>query len=74
MAKTDEEKAEEKLGFDRNGFNQFRSDRIPLDRYIPDNRHSRLVNLTSFTYLITVCMYLLVKDYKLKLGLLVTIH
>ena len=40
-AKTEEEKAEEKLGFDRNGFNQYRSDRIPLSRKVPDNRPSR---------------------------------
>ncbi len=39
--RTDEEKEEEKVGFNKNGFNQYRSDRIPLDRSIPDNRHSR---------------------------------
>jgi len=38
---SDEEKAEEKEGFNKNGFNQYKSDRIPLDRGIPDNRHSR---------------------------------
>lgn len=42
-AKTEEEKAEEKKGFDLNGFNQYRSDRIPLDRTVPDNRHSKSV-------------------------------
>lgn len=36
---TDEEKEEQKRGYDLNGFNQFRSDRIPLDRDIPDTRH-----------------------------------
>ena len=41
---TDEEKAEEKRGFQRNGFNQFRSDRIPLDREVPDTRDQRLVS------------------------------
>ncbi len=39
----DEEKKEEQLGFQNNGFNQFRSDRIPLDREIPDTRDSRYV-------------------------------
>ena len=38
---TEEEKEEEKMGFTRNGFNQFRSDRIPLDREIPDTRNLR---------------------------------
>ena len=38
---TKEEKEEEKMGFTRNGFNQFRSDRIPLDREIPDTRDLR---------------------------------
>ena len=38
---TEEEKEEEKMGFTRNGFNQFRSDRIPLDREIPDTRDPR---------------------------------
>ena len=40
---TDEEKEEEKRGFANNGFNQFRSDRIPLDREIPDTRDPRSV-------------------------------
>ncbi len=35
---TDEEKEEEKRGFARNGFNQFKSDRIPLNRGVPDTR------------------------------------
>lgn len=38
---TEAEKEEEKLGFVRSGFNQFRSDRIPLDREIPDTRDPR---------------------------------
>ena len=38
---TDAEKEEEKLGFANNGFNQYRSDRIPLDREIPDTRDPR---------------------------------
>ena len=41
VAKSEEEKAEEKRGFDLNGFNQYRSDRIPLDRSVPDNRPSK---------------------------------
>lgn len=36
-----EEKEEEKAGFANNGFNQFRSDRIPLDREVPDTRDPR---------------------------------
>ena len=35
------EKEEEKRGFQNNGFNQFRSDRIPLDREVPDTRDPR---------------------------------
>ena len=46
-ARTADEKAEEKKGFDLNGFNQYRSDRIPLDRSVPDNRHSRSVDYDS---------------------------
>ena len=38
---TDAEKEEEKLGFVNNGFNQYRSDRIALDREVPDTRDSR---------------------------------
>ena len=41
VPETDEEKDEEKRGFDRNGFNQFVSDRIPLDRAVPDTRDQR---------------------------------
>jgi hypothetical protein len=37
------EKEEEKRGFQNNGFNQFRSDRIPLDREVPDTRDPRWV-------------------------------
>jgi len=40
-AQSEEEKEEEKRGFVNNGFNQFRSDRIPLDREIPDTRDYR---------------------------------
>lgn len=36
-----EEKEEEKKGFDDNGFNQYRSDRISLDREVPDTRDPR---------------------------------
>ena len=38
-----EEQEEEKRGFANNGFNQFRSDRIALDREIPDTRDPRCV-------------------------------
>ena len=38
---TDDEKEEEKRGFQNNGFNQFRSDRLPLDREVPDTRDPR---------------------------------
>lgn len=38
---SEEEKEEEKLGFENNGFNQFRSDRIALDRELPDTRDPR---------------------------------
>ena len=38
---TNAEKEEETLGFTNNGFNQYRSDRIPLDREIPDTRDPR---------------------------------
>ena len=41
MPETEEEKEEERQGFQLNGFNQFRSDRIPLDREIPDTRDPR---------------------------------
>lgn len=37
-AETEEEKDEERKGFTNNGFNQFVSDRLPLDREIPDTR------------------------------------
>ena len=37
-AETEEEKDEERRGFNNNGFNQFVSDRLPLDREIPDTR------------------------------------
>ena len=40
-AVSDEDKEEEKRGFVNNGFNQFRSDRIQLDREIPDTRDPR---------------------------------
>ena len=35
------EKEEENRGFQNNGFNQFRSDRIPLEREVPDTRDPR---------------------------------
>ena len=41
---TNAEKEEETLGFTNNGFNQYRSDRIPLDREIPDTRDPRHVH------------------------------
>ena len=41
MPETEEEKEEEKMGFQLNGFNQFRSDRIALNREIPDTRDPR---------------------------------
>ena len=41
MPETEEEKEEERKGFQSNGFNQFRSDRIPLDREVPDTRDPR---------------------------------
>lgn len=41
VPQTEEEKAEEKRGFERNGFNQFVSDRVPLDRTVPDTRDER---------------------------------
>lgn len=37
------EKEEENRGFQNNGFNQFRSDRIPLNREVPDTRDPRCV-------------------------------
>ena len=37
------EREQEKRGFQNNGFNQFRSDRIPLDREVPDTRDPRCV-------------------------------
>lgn len=42
-AETEEEKDEERKGFDNNGFNQFVSDRLPLDREIPDTRDPKWV-------------------------------
>ena len=41
VPQTEEEKVEEKRGFERNGFNQFVSDRVPLDRAVPDTRDTR---------------------------------
>ena len=41
VPETEEEKEKEKNGFQLNGFNQFRSDRISLDREIPDTRDPR---------------------------------
>ena len=42
-AETEEEKDEERRGFTNNGFNQFVSDRLPLDREIPDTRDPKWV-------------------------------
>eukprot|EP01147_Barroeca_monosierra_P005213 gene5213-8815_t len=36
-----EEEEEKRLGFERNSFNQFVSDRLPLDRQFPDHRHPK---------------------------------
>ena len=41
VPKNEEEKEEERRGFERNGFNQFVSDRLPLDRAVPDTRDQR---------------------------------
>ena len=41
VPETDEEKEEEKRGFQNNGFNQYISDRLPLDRAVPDTRDTR---------------------------------
>ena len=41
VPQTEEEKEEERRGFDRNGFNQFVSDRVPLNRAVPDTRDRR---------------------------------
>ena len=41
VPQTEDEKAEERRGFERNGFNQYVSDRIPLDRAVPDTRDTR---------------------------------
>ena len=38
---TAEEEEEEKRGFKIHGFNQFLSDRLPLDREVPDTRDPR---------------------------------
>ena len=38
---TEEEKEEERQGFKNNGFNQFISDRLPLNREVPDTRDER---------------------------------
>lgn len=49
VPESEEEKEEERRGFQRNGFNQFRSDRISLDREIPDTRDPRYEGGTSHT-------------------------
>ena len=41
VPQNEEEKEEERRGFERNGFNQFVSDRVPLNRAIPDTRDQR---------------------------------
>ena len=38
VSQNEEEKEEERRGFERNRFNQFVSDRVPLNRAIPDTR------------------------------------
>ncbi|XP_019851218.1 PREDICTED: polypeptide N-acetylgalactosaminyltransferase 11-like isoform X2 [Amphimedon queenslandica] len=40
----DAERAEEKRGYALNGFNQFRSDRLPLDREVPDTREPKCLS------------------------------
>ena len=56
-AETEEEKDEERKGFTNNGFNQFVSDRLPLDREIPDTRDPRWVTVTIGTvYMHCVCV------------------
>jgi len=41
VPQNEEEKEEERRGFERNGFNQFVSDRVLLDRTVPDTRDQR---------------------------------
>lgn len=41
VPQTEDEKVEERRGFERNGFNQYVSDRLPLDRAVPDTRDTR---------------------------------
>ena len=41
VPQNEEEKEEERRGFEHNGFNQFVSDRLPLDRAVPDTRDQR---------------------------------
>ena len=41
VPQNEEEKEEERRGFERNGFNQFVSDRVPLNRAVPDTRDQR---------------------------------
>ena len=38
---TEEEREEERRGFEKHGFNQFLSDRLPLNRPVPDTRDHR---------------------------------
>jgi len=38
---TEEEREEERRGFEKHGFNQFLSDRLPLNRPVPDTRDPR---------------------------------
>ena len=52
VPQTEEEKEEERRGFDRNGFNQFVSDRVPLNRAVPDTRDRRYILLLSSSYLV----------------------
>ena len=41
VPQNEEEKEEGRRGFERNGFNQFVSDRLPLNRAVPDTRDQR---------------------------------
>ena len=52
VPQTDEEKEEERRGFDRNGFNQFVSDRVPLNRAVPDTRDQRYNNNVNSSYFV----------------------
>lgn len=54
-ARSNEEKEEERRGFERNGFNQYVSDRLPLDREVPETRDERFeVNAYKLNTLCTL--------------------